>query len=101
MFQDILRESWVYQEIGQEFLEKGFEKGREEERQREVQRQSQTLMSLVQRHFPEVADLARQRTVEIEDPEALQTVILKLLAAQTVDEAKQILLDVGKDEKKH
>jgi len=39
--------------------------------------------------------------VEIEDPEALQTVILKLLAAQTVDEAKQILLDVGKDEKKH
>lgn len=100
MFQDILRESWVYQEIGQEFLEKGFEKGREEERQREVQRQSQTLMSLVQRHFPEVADLARRQTVEIEDPEALQTVILKLLAAQTVDEAKQILLDVGKDEKK-
>ncbi len=23
MFQDILRESWVYQEIGQEYLEKG------------------------------------------------------------------------------
>src|SRR5205814_1627835 len=27
MFQDILRESWVYQEIGQEFREKGLEKG--------------------------------------------------------------------------
>src|SRR6266851_3831139 len=30
MFQDILRESWVYQEIGQEFLEQGFEKGLEQ-----------------------------------------------------------------------
>ena len=30
MFQDILRESWVYQEIGQEFLEQGFEQGLEQ-----------------------------------------------------------------------
>src|SRR3989442_4140465 len=29
MFQDILRESWVYQEIGQEFLAEGLEKGLE------------------------------------------------------------------------
>ncbi|HAE82416.1 MAG TPA: hypothetical protein DCK85_03430, partial [Ktedonobacter sp.] len=29
MFQDILKESWVYQEIGQEFLEQGYEKGLE------------------------------------------------------------------------
>ncbi len=93
MFQDILRESWVYQEIGQEFLEKG----REEERQR----QSQTLMSFVQRHFPEIAALAKQQTEEIEDPEVLQTVILKLLAAQTAEEAKQILLGVDKGEQKH
>jgi predicted transposase YdaD len=34
MFQDILRESWVYTEIGQEYIEKG----REEERQQELQR---------------------------------------------------------------
>src|SRR5712692_7029550 len=35
MFQDILRESWVYQEIGQEFREEGLEKGREEGRLQE------------------------------------------------------------------
>jgi len=101
MFQDILRESWVYQEIGQEFLEKGLERGREEERRREVQRQSQTLTSFVQGRFPDLVDLAKQQTGEIKDPEVLQAVILKLLAAQAVDEAKQIFLDVDKGEKKH
>ncbi len=57
MFQDILRESWVYKEIGQEYLEKG----REEERQQELQRQRQTALSFVQRHFSEIVSLAKQQ----------------------------------------
>lgn len=97
MYQDILKESWVYQEIGQEF----FEKGREEERQREVQRQSQMLMSFVQTHFPEITALAKQQTEKIKDPEVLQSVILKLIATQRLDEARQILLDINKSETKH
>jgi hypothetical protein len=42
MFQDILKESRVYQEIGQEFLEQGFEKGFEQglELAREQERQA-------------------------------------------------------------
>jgi predicted transposase YdaD len=101
MYQDILKESWVYQEIGQEFLEQGIEKGREEERQREVQRQSQMLMSFVQTHFPEITALVKQQTEKIKDPEVLQSVILKLIAAQRLDEARQILLDINKSETKH
>ena len=96
MFQDILRESWVYQEIGQQFHEQGLEQGREEERRQELQRQHQTLMSFVQLHFPELPALANQQTKSINDPEVLQSVITKLFAAQTAEEAKQILLEVNK-----
>jgi predicted transposase YdaD len=106
MFQDILSESWVYQEIGQKYLEQGreqgleqgVEKGREEERQQELQRQRQTIIGFVQRRFPEITALAEQLTAKITDPETLQTVILKLLDAQTVEEARQVLLNTDKSE---
>jgi predicted transposase YdaD len=113
MFQDILSESWVYQEIGQKYLEQGreqgleqgleqgVEKGREEERQQELQRQRQTIIGFVQRRFPEITALAEQQTAKITDPETLQTVILRLLDAQTIEEARQILLSVDKSETKH
>ena len=105
MFQDILRESWVYQEIGQQFLEEGRkegrEEGREEERQRRAEGQRELLMSFVQAHFPEITVLAKQQAERITDPEVLQHVIIKLLAAQGLDEAKRILLDVNKGENRH
>jgi len=100
MFQDILRESWVYQEIGQEFfeegLEKGLEKGREEERKRRIQEQREMLISLVQIHFPDIIDLARQQAERVNDPEALRTLNLKLIATQKLDEAKRIILEADK-----
>ncbi len=97
MFQDILSESWVYQEL----VEQGVEKGREEERQQELQRQCQTIIGFVQRRFPEITALAEQQTAKITDPETLQTVILKLLDAQTIEEARQILLNLDKDGTRH
>jgi hypothetical protein len=86
MFQDILRESSIYQEIV------------EQERQQGLQRQRQTLVGFVQRHFPDLEALAKQQVDGITDPEVLQTVILKLLDAQTVEEARQILLGVDQSE---
>src|SRR5438128_1992892 len=88
MFQNVLRESWVYQEIGQEF----FEEGREEERQRSRQRLYDAIMSLVQTHFPEFVPLAEQQTTSMTDPDTLQKLLLQLIAAQRAEEAKQILL---------
>ena len=93
MFQDILSESWVYQEL--------VEQGVEKERQQELQRQRQTIVGFVQRRFPEITALAEQQTAKITDPEMLQTVILKLLDAQTIEEARQILLNLDKDETGH
>jgi predicted transposase YdaD len=109
MFQDILKESWVYQEIGEEFLEQGFEqglekgleKGREEERQRRLQGQHEMLASFVQAHFPEITVLAKQQTDDIKDPEMLQNAILRLLAARTVEEAQQILVSINEDKQKY
>ena len=85
MFQDILRESWVYQEIGQEFLEEGRLEG-----------QREALMSFVQMRFAEVTDVAKQQIDGIKDLEVLQAVTRKLFAAQTVEEAKRILFESGK-----
>jgi len=48
MYQDILRESWVYQEIGQQFHEQG---------------QRQTIMNFLQVRFPEITSLATNRLI--------------------------------------
>jgi predicted transposase YdaD len=89
MFQDILEESWVYQEI----IEQGLEKGREEGT---VQGQRQALMDFLQTRFPELLVLATQQTNSIKNAEVLRTLSTKLFAAQTAEEARQILLDVNK-----
>ena len=92
MLQDILRDTWAYQEIMQE----GRQEGREEERQQRLKDQRQMLMSLVQVHFSNIAHLAKERADAIKDPEALQSLILKVVAAQDEEEAKQILLSVSR-----
>ncbi len=93
MFQDILSESWVYQEL----VEQGIEKGREEERQRRIQDQRAMFLGLIQLRFPELEALAKQQTDGITDPEILPPVNFKLLAAQTIEEARQLLLNLDKD----
>src|SRR6266436_8426519 len=102
MFQDILRESWVYQEIGQEFLAEGLEKGLERGLERGLKKgreegklegQRQVLMSYVQMRFAELSELTKQQLEGIKDPEVLEAVTLKLFAAQTVEEARKFLFE--------
>ncbi len=93
MFQDILEESWVYQEIIEQGLEKGLEKGRAEGT---VQGRRQALMDFLQTRFPGVLALAAQQMNSIKNAETLRALSTKLFAAQTAEEAKQILLDVNK-----
>jgi flagellar biosynthesis/type III secretory pathway protein FliH len=115
MLEDILEESWTYQEIARKGMQKGLdlglqqglkqglekgleqgrEKGREEERQQWVQEQYQTLLSFVQMRFPELESLARQQIAPIKDPEALHNLIVQLFGVQTADEARQALMEAG------
>ena len=73
MFQDILRESWVYREIVEEGLEKGREEGREEGR---IQEQQDMLIRLVQVRFPELLGLAKQQSSGVMKPGILSSVNL-------------------------
>ncbi len=59
------------------------------------------LLSFVQRDFPEAMILARQQVNHITDPEILQVVFLKLVHAQTLEEAKKIFFDVDISKEKH
>lgn len=96
MYQDVLKESWVWQEIE----EGGREEERKEQQRLRLQEQRQLLIGFVQTRFPEITDLAKQQTESIQDPETLPPLILKLYAAQTVEEARQFLLSVSKVEEK-
>jgi predicted transposase YdaD len=102
MFQDILRESYVYQTILREGLEEGLEQGLEKglEQGRE-QTLRQTLMTYVETRFPKLALLAEQQTSTIKDATVLHTVLAKLFMIQTPEEAEQYLLSLGDDSKKN
>jgi len=102
MFQDILRESYVYQTILREGLEEGLEQGLEQglERGRE-QTLRQTLMTYVETRFPQLALLADKQTSPIKDATVLHTVLAKLFTVQTPEEAEQFLLTLGDDSKKN
>ncbi len=89
VFNDILRETWVFQEIMQEGEEKGLKKGLEGLRQ--------TLLDVVQARFPELSFLARGQVAFIEDLEVLRGLIVKMSTAQTMEQAQQRLLEVGRD----
>jgi flagellar biosynthesis/type III secretory pathway protein FliH len=119
MLEDIMEESWTYQEIVrkgmqkgldlglkqglekglQEGLEKGLEKGLEQglEQGREEE-QHQTLISYIQVRFPELVSLAKQQTASIHDPEVLHNLIVKLFGMQTDDEARKALMEVEKQQ---
>jgi predicted transposase YdaD len=97
MLRDPLRDSWAYQEITQEGFDKGIEKGREAEREEALQRQRQLLLTIVQMHFPNAVKLARTQVVAIKDPEVLQSLIFKILASQTEEQAIQSLLAVNQN----
>jgi flagellar biosynthesis/type III secretory pathway protein FliH len=104
MLEDILEESWTYQEISRKGMQKGLEKGleqgleqgREEERQKWVLEKQETLISFVQVRFPELVSLAKQQTASIKDPEELHNLIIKLFSMQTADEARNALMEVEK-----
>ncbi len=93
MLYDVLQESRAYQKIKQEGREEGRKEG-------ELQALHQTLQTIVQARFPELADLATKRIAPVHDPTVLETLIVNISLAQTMEEAKQHLLtlDEGEEE---
>ncbi len=82
MYNDIIEESWVYQEWA-------------------ARVQRRTLLDIIQARFPEILHLAKKQIESIEDPEVLRRMTVKMSIVQTPEEAKQYLLTVSSDEIKH
>ena len=126
MFQEIIRDSWVYQELEQEFrglgLEEGLEKGREQglmqglekgreqglmqglEKGREqglVQGLRQMLTNIVAIHYPELAAFAKEQAERITDPDTLQQLTIQIITSKGLEEAKELLRQINTGEIKH
>ena len=87
MLDEILEESWPYQEI--------FNKGRDKERRIWVQKYSETLLKYVHIRFPELDDFTKSHIETFKDTKALFDCLTQLLSVQTAGEAKQAIIDAS------
>ncbi len=90
---NILRESPFYQEILQEGREEGLQEGLEKGRQEKLQVLRDTLLNVVQARFPKMVRLAKGQAAIIDDPAALEDLIVKVSIAQKAKDARSALLE--------
>jgi predicted transposase YdaD len=94
MLEDIIEQSWIYQEIKRKGLAEGKAEGKAEERQEWLQTQRNGLISVAQARFPDLVAEATERANRVEDPHVLQDVMLKVALAQNSEEAKKHLQEM-------
>lgn len=87
--QNILRDTWPYQEMTKE--------SREEAR-RETLRDM--LFAIVRARFPELVLLAKGLGAVIESPDVLRDLTLKMSLVQTSEETQAALVEVSKENSK-
>ncbi len=94
MFHDILESSWSYQEIIQKGVDQGRQRGLEQGLEEgELKTLRSVLVRLVEKHFPELLPLAQQQAAQLNNLVVLNTAVDKLLGAQTIEQARQVLED--------
>jgi predicted transposase YdaD len=89
MFQDILRDTPIYQLIKQEGVQEGIQEGQ----QQELQDLRQILLGFIQARFSELVSLANKQISDIADTEILKDLTLKVGLAQTEKEVRQYLIE--------
>jgi len=90
MLYDILRETPAFKELTKESRLEGREEGK-------LDALREMLLTIVQARFPKMLRLTKGLAVITEDPEILQSLVLKLSTAQTLEEARRYLLEVGEE----
>jgi predicted transposase YdaD len=88
MLDDILEESWTYQEI----VKKGLEKGRRQQLIRELR---DTVIGLVSMRFPTLLAFAESQVETIKNTDTLHTLKSQLFSIQTAEKARQAIIDAS------
>ncbi len=96
MLDDVLKETPVYQYIAQT----GRDEARLEARQQELARQRQALAAIIQGRFPALIELAEKQMTRMDDPEAVNLLIINISIAKDSEEARRYLVQAGKKKRK-
>ncbi len=104
MFEDILRESWVFQDILAEGLEKGIQQGIQQGVQQGIQQgiqqglekghaeeRSEELQLLVQEQYPGLADLIAEHKERLIALPQFRTLYIKIIRTDNEEQARQII----------
>ncbi len=86
---DLLRNTWIYQEIKQQV--------QAEEQQRSIIEHRQALLAIVQARFPRLVLLATEVSIYLTDLDSLRDLLIKTGAAQREKEVRQHLMEKRKD----
>lgn len=97
MLDEILEESWTYQEIFQKGYLKGLELARQNKDQFWIEQERETIIKLIQMRFPEIASFAESHIESLDDRIALHALLNKLfeIIFKASDEAKQAIIDAS------
>src|SRR5947208_9745220 len=94
---DIVQQTPLYQSWTRKALEEGLEKGRKEGLETGLEKgklegMRQTLVSIVRVRFPRLVSLAKTQAAQINDPEALDDLIVKISTTSKAQKARRFLL---------
>jgi len=107
MFHDLIRDTWVYEEFGQEYFEKGLSQGLEKGLSQglekglsqglekgEIRGIRQGILAVVQVRFPGLGKIARAKVEQINSLPLLQDLLDRISQVQTIQEAEIELLEL-------
>ena len=86
---DVLRDTPIYQMILQEGREEGIEEGRKEI----LEFQRMGVLNLVEARFPALKMLAKEQTAQIESPQVLVDLMVKVGLTQSLEEVIDYLVN--------
>jgi flagellar biosynthesis/type III secretory pathway protein FliH len=93
MFHDDPEDSWSYQEIVQKGFDQGFQKGLD---QRKLLLGRPYFIRIIEKCFPPLLPLAQKKVALLKTMDDLNSAFDKLLDAQTIEQARQVLEEIKK-----
>jgi vacuolar-type H+-ATPase subunit E/Vma4 len=78
-------------------VEQGFEQGTKRAEEQALNRDRQIILTIIQRRFPELLNATKQCIAGVQDPEQLQSLVIKISLAQDSHEVRLALAEVEHD----